>query len=250
MDTVILQENERIDDLQCQGRRLIQNKEIFCFGVDAVLLANYAKASTGERCMDLCTGNGIIPVLMEAKTKGQHFDGLEIQALSAELAERNVCLNHAQDRIRIIQGDVKNITKLCKPSGYEVVTVNPPYITEHHGLINPSEPKAIARHEVLCSLEDVIQAAAFLLNDHGRFYMVHRPQRLVEIFVLCRKYGLEPKQMTLVHPYAGKNANMVLIEAVYKGGQQLTVGRPLIVYSNGGAYTEDFCQFAGNGAAL
>ena len=212
-----LKENERIDDLQCHGRMLIQNKSMFCFGIDAVLLANYAVVNEGDVCMDLCTGNGIIPVLMEAKTKGKHYTGLEIQKESAELAR------------------------------FDVVTVNPPYMNENHGIVNPSSPKAIARHEICCTLEDIISTSSALLRDKGRFYMVHRPQRLVQIFELCHSYRLEPKRMRMVYPSYGKNANMVLIEAVRGGNSQLTTEPPLIVYNEDGGYTEDVLRYYRDG---
>lgn len=235
-----LNHNERIDDLQCRGRLLIQNREVFCFGMDAVLLANYARVNSGDKCMDLCTGSGVIPILMEAKTKGEHFTGLEIQKISADLALRNVTLNNADDKITIVQGDVKNASSIFGSGVFDVVTVNPPYMNQNHGLVNPSEPKAIARHEILCTLEDIIREASAILKYKGRFYMVHRPQRLVQIFLLCQKYGIEPKKMQMVHPYADKNANMVLMEAVRGGSSQLTVEPALIVYNADKTYTEQY----------
>ena len=242
IEEVILAENERIDDLQCEGRLLIQNRDVFCFGIDAVLLANFASVHTGDNVLDLCTGNGVIPILMEAKTKGKHYAGLEIQELSANLALRSVALNHAEDRITIVQGDVTQASQLFPVHDYDVITVNPPYMNEHHGLVNPSSHKAIARHELLCTLEDIVRESAKLLKEKGRFYMVHRPQRLVEIFETCRKYKLEPKRIKMVHPDADKNATMVLLEAVYRGGPQLLVENPLIVYDAQGNYTEQLLQ--------
>lgn len=234
-----LKGNERIDDLMCRGRMLIQDSNVFCFGMDAVLLANYAIVNEGERCMDLCTGNGVIPILLEAKTRGRSFTGLEIQAASAELARRNVILNHVEDKIEIVQEDLKNASAIYKGGAFDVVTVNPPYINGRHGLVNPSAPKAVARHEILCTLEDVIRESAAILRDKGRFYMIHRPQRLVQIFSICNKYALEPKKVKMVHPAADKDANMVLIEAVRGGNPQLTVQPPLIVYNEDGTYTDD-----------
>lgn len=242
-----LKENERIDDLQCHGRMLIQNKSMFCFGIDAVLLANYAVVNEGDVCMDLCTGNGIIPVLMEAKTKGKHYMGLEIQKESAELARRSVELNNTADRIDIVNDDLKNAVELYKRGRFDVVTVNPPYMNENHGIVNPSSPKAIARHEICCTLEDIISTSSALLRDKGRFYMVHRPQRLVQIFELCHSYRLEPKRMRMVYPSYGKNANMVLIEAVRGGNSQLTTEPPLIVYNEDGGYTEDVLRYYRDG---
>lgn len=242
MENITLNENERLDDLQCRGRMLIQNKDVFCFGMDAVLLANFAVVNRGDMCMDLCTGNGIIPVLMEAKTDGRHYTGLEIQSISAELAKRNVEINNVQDRINIVQDDVNNVRHIFRNAEFNVVTVNPPYMNENHGLVNPSAPKAIARHELLCTLEDIIREAAWLLKSRGRFYMVHRPQRLVDIIDICRKYKLEPKRLVMVHPSIDKSANMVLIEAVKGGNSQLIVEKPLIVYNDDGTYTHDLLK--------
>jgi tRNA1(Val) A37 N6-methylase TrmN6 len=237
--------NERLDDLMCNGRMLIQNTDIFCFGMDAVLLANFARAGKGQRCMDLCTGNGVIPILMEAKGQGGSFVGVEIQECSARLAERNVELNGAKDRITIVRDDLKNAAARFKGGAFDVVTVNPPYMNESHGLVNPSEPKAIARHEILCILDDIVYQASVILKDRGRLYMVHRPQRLVEIFETCRRHGMEPKRMRLVHPYADRPANMVLIEAVRGGGSQLIVDMPLVMYDRDGGYTRELLEATG-----
>ena len=175
---------ERIDELQRNGYRIIQNPERFCFGMDAVLLSGFARAKKQERCLDLGCGNGIIPILMEAKTEGKHFTGLEIQPESADMARRSVALNGLQDRIDIVEGDIKDASKIFGASSFHVVTTNPPYMTAQHGLTNLYEAKTIARHEVLCNLEDIIRESARLLMPGGRFYMVHRPFRLAEIISL------------------------------------------------------------------
>jgi tRNA1(Val) A37 N6-methylase TrmN6 len=195
--------------------------------------------------MDLCTGNGVIPILMEAKGQGGSFVGVEIQECSARLAERNVELNGAKDRITIVRDDLKNAAARFKGGAFDVVTVNPPYMNESHGLVNPSEPKAIARHEILCTLDDIVYQASVILKDRGRLYMVHRPQRLVEIFETCRRHGMEPKRMRLVHPYADRPANMVLIEAVRGGGSQLIVDMPLVMYDRDGGYTRELLEATG-----
>ena len=158
---------ERIDELQRNGYRIIQNPERFCFGMDAVLLSGFARAKKQERCLDLGCGNGIIPILMEAKTEGKHFTGLEIQPESADMAKRSVALNGLQDRIDIVEGDIKDASKIFGASSFHVVTTNPPYMTAQHGLTNVYEAKTIARHEVLCNLEDIIRESARLLMPGG-----------------------------------------------------------------------------------
>ena len=195
----MLKPNERIDDLQRNNYRIIQDPERFCFGMDAVLLSGFAKAKEGDHVIDLGTGTGIIPILMEAKTKASNLVGLEIQPESADMAQRSVELNHLEKKIRIVTGDIREASSIFGAATFDVVTSNPPYMTEHHGITNEKSPKAIARHELLCTLEDVICQAAKLLRPGGSFYMVHRPFRLVDIMVLMREYHLEPKRMKLVY---------------------------------------------------
>ena len=235
--TIDLKPGERIDDLQCKGYRIIQHKDMFCFGMDAVLLANFARVKPGRTHMDLGTGTGVIPILLAAKTEGSHFTGLEIQEYCAEMADRSVRLNHLSDRIDIVNGDIKGVFCNYKKASFDVVTSNPPYISSSHGLENPNEPKNIARHEILVTLEDVIAAAAWLLKPGGSFYMVHKPFRLAEIFRLFDRYKLEPKRMQMVHPYIDKEPNMVLIEGVSGGGTMIKVESPMIVYEAPGVYT-------------
>ena len=237
--------NERIDDLQRNNYKIIQDPERFCFGMDAVLLSGFAKAKEGDRVIDLGTGTGIIPILMEAKTKASDFTGLEIQPESADMAQRSVELNHLESKIRIVTGDIKEASSLFGAATFDVVTSNPPYMTEHHGITNEKSPKAIARHELLCTLEDVISQAAWLLRPGGSFYMVHRPFRLVDIMVLMREYHLEPKRMKLVYPYIDKEPNMVLIEGLRGGRPRLTVEKPLIVYKEPGVYTDEIYDIYG-----
>ncbi len=240
----LVRSDERLDDLQ-NGYKIIQHPDKFCFGMDAVLLSNYAKVKPGEKCLDLGTGTGIIPILLAAKTKGEHFTGLEIQPGSVEMATRSVRYNNLEDRINIVEGDIKEAAAIFGPSTMHVVTSNPPYMTNHHGLKNPTDAKAIARHEVLCSLEDVICQTARVLVPGGRCYFVHRPFRLVEIFTLMKQYKLEPKRMRLVYPYKDREPNMVLIEGVRGGGPQLTVEAPLIVYEAPGVYTQEIYDLYG-----
>ena len=236
---------ERIDELQRHGYRIIQNPERFCFGMDAVLLSGFARAKKQERCLDLGCGNGIIPILMEAKTEGKHFTGLEIQPESADMAKRSVALNGLQDRIDIVEGDIKDASKIFGASSFHVVTTNPPYMTAQHGLTNVYEAKTIARHEVLCNLEDIIRESARLLMPGGRFYMVHRPFRLAEIISLMVQYRMEPKRMRLVYPYVDREPNMVLIEGLRGGKSRMTVEKPLIVYKEPGKYTDEIYDVYG-----
>ena len=227
---VELKAGERIDELQRNGYQIIQNENGFCFGMDAVLLSGFAKVKRGENALDLGTGTGIIPILLEAKTEGRHFTGLEIQETSADMAQRSVCLNDLNEKVEIIRGDIKEATDLFGKASFDVVTSNPPYMTGKHGLVNPDMPKAVARHEILCTLEDVIGQASALLKENGRFYMVHRPFRLAEIMVTMSRYRLEPKRMKLVYPFVDKEPNMVLIEGLKGGCPRVTVEKPLIVY--------------------
>lgn len=236
---------ERIDELQRNGYRIIQNPERFCFGMDAVLLSGFAWAKKQERCLDLGCGNGIIPILMEAKTEGKHFTGLEIQPESADMAKRSVALNGLQDRIDIVEGDIKDASKIFGASSFHVVTTNPPYMTAQHGLTNLYEAKTIARHEVLCNLDDIIRESARLLMPGGRFYMVHRPFRLAEIISLMVQYRMEPKRMRLVYPYVDREPNMVLIEGLRGGKSRMTVEKPLIVYKEPGKYTDEIYDVYG-----
>lgn len=242
---VELKAGERIDELQRNGYQIIQNENGFCFGMDAVLLSGFAKVKKSENALDLGTGTGIIPILLEAKTEGRHFTGLEIQETSADMAQRSVCLNDLNKKVEIVRGDIKEAVDLFGKASFDVVTSNPPYMTGQHGLINPDMPKAIARHEILCTLEDVIGQASALLKENGRFYMVHRPFRLSEIMVTMSRYRLEPKRMKLVYPFVDKEPNMVLIEGLKGGRPRVTVEKPLIVYEKPGVYTSEIYDIYG-----
>ncbi len=237
--TIDLLPGERIDDLQRNGYRIIQDPSRFCFGMDAVLLSGYAQAGEGARVLDLGTGTGIIPILMEAKTKAAQLIGLEIQKESAQMARRSVALNDLQDKIQIVDGDIKEAGQLFDAASFDVITCNPPYMISQHGLQNPDSPKAIARHEVLCTLEDVIKASARLLKPGGKLYMVHRPFRLAELMVVMHDYKIEPKRMRLVHPFIDHEPNMVLVEGVRGGKPRMTVDSPLIIYESQGVYTKE-----------
>lgn len=237
--------HERVDDLQRNHYRIIQDPGRFCFGMDAVLLSGFANVKPGEHVLDLGTGTGIIPILLEAKTKGEHFTGLEIQPESADMAERSVKLNGLTERINIVTGDIKEASSIFGASSFEVVTTNPPYMIGQHGISNPKDAKAIARHEILCDLEDILRESARLLKPQGRFYMVHRPFRLAEIFSKMIEYHIEPKRMKLVYPFADKEPNMVLIEGLRGGRSRLTVEKPLIVYKEPGVYTDEIYDIYG-----
>lgn len=242
---ISLKEGERIDDLERNGYQIIQNKDKFCFGMDAVLLAWFAKAYEGERVLDMGTGTGIIPILMEARTQADSFSALEIQEESADMARRSMQLNGLQEKINVVSGDIKNASKIFGKAVFQVVTCNPPYMNDSHGLKNPDMPKAIARHEVLCNLEDVVREGAMVLKPGGRFYMVHRPHRLIEIISKFKEYKLEPKRMQFVHPYKNREANMVLIEAVRGGKPMLKLEAPMIVFDTPGVYTEEIAKIYG-----
>ena len=240
-----LMENERLDDLQRNGLKIIQKTDGFCFGMDAVLLSGFASVKPGERALDLGTGTGIIPLLLSAKTKGDHFTGLEIQTEIMKMAQRSVALNGLEKKIDIIQGDIKEASRIFGAASFDVVTSNPPSMNDAHGLKNPGDVKAISRHEVLCTLEDVVREGTKALKPGGRFYMVHRPHRLAEIITVMRQYKLEPKRMKFVHPFADKDANMVLIEAVRGGGAWLKLEPPVIVYKEPGVYTDEIYEIYG-----
>ncbi|WP_077612872.1 tRNA1(Val) (adenine(37)-N6)-methyltransferase [Clostridium sp. Marseille-P2415] len=243
--TIDLKENERIDDLQRNGYQIIQNRDGFCFGMDAVLLSGFASVKPGEKAVDLGTGTGIIPILLEAKYQGLHYTGLEIQKEMADMARRSVALNHLEDKITIVTGDIKEASRLFGAASFDVVTSNPPYMNDAHGLKNPDLPKAVARHEVLCTLDDVVREAARLLRPGGRFYLVHRPHRLTEIITALKSCRLEPKRMKMVHPFVDKEANMVLIEAVRGGKSMIKVEAPVIVYQEPGVYTDEIYTIYG-----
>lgn len=243
--TNILLPGERLDDLHRNQLKIIQNPDKFCFGMDAVLLSGFAKVKEKERLLDLGTGTGIIPILLSAKTSGEHFTGLEIQEDSADMARRSVAFNHLEEKITIVTGDIKEASQIFGAASFDVVTSNPPYMDHHHGLVNPQMPKAIARHELLCNLEDVISQASKLLKPNGRFYLVHRPHRLADIMMLMKQYRLEPKRMKLVYPYVDKEPNMVLIEGLRGGKPMIKVEAPLIVYQEPKVYSPEIYEIYG-----
>lgn len=236
---VELKEDERIDDLQRNGYQIIQNPGKFCFGMDAVLLSGFVRVKPGARVLDMGTGTGIIPLLVEAKTQAAQISAIEIQEESADMARRSVRLNKLEGKIDIVTGDLREADRFFDAASFDVVTCNPPYMIGQHGLTNPDAPKAIARHEILCTLEDVVRNAAKLLKPGGYFCMVHRPFRLAEIITVMTEYKLEPKRMKLVYPYVDREPNMVLIEGCRGGKPRMTVEKPLIVFKEPNVYTEE-----------
>ena len=242
---VELKADERLDDLERNGYKIIQNPKKFCFGMDGVLLSGFAQVKKGEVMLDMGTGTGIIPILLEAKTEGKHFTGLEIQEESSDMARRSVAYNQLEEKVDIVTGDIKTASELFPLSSFDVITSNPPYMTHSHGIQNPEGPKAIARHELLCTLEDLVRETSRLLRPGGRFYLIHRPFRLVEIFQVLTAYKLEPKRMKLVYPFVDKEPNMVMIEAVRGGKSRIKVEKPLIVYKEPGVYQDEIYDLYG-----
>lgn len=245
--TTNMKPGERLDDLQIKGYEIIQSPGRFCFGMDAVLLSSFAKVKRNERALDLGTGTGILPILLEAKNEGSAYVGLEIQEESADMARRSVHHNKLDDKIEIITGDIKEASRIFGAASFHVITTNPPYMIGEHGLKNENEALYIARHEALCTLDDILRESARLLKPKGRFYMVHRPFRLAEILGKMSAYGIEPKRMRLVHPYVDKEPNMVLIEGMRGAKPRMTVEKPLIVYVENGEYSEELLKMYGDG---
>lgn len=238
METLI-KENERVDDLQLKGLKIIQNPEGFCFGIDAVLVSNFSQIKKNGTVVDLGTGTGIIPLLVSGKSSAKKIYGVEVQDDVADMARRSVTLNKLEERIEIIHQNLKNIFDYLPKGIADVVISNPPYMPAGGAIVNPGSVKAISRHEVLCTLEDVMKTAAGLLKEKGGFYMVHKPSRLVDIIELGRRYKLEPKVIRMVHPKEGKEPNIMLIKCVKSGNPELRIMPPLYVYNIDGTYTNE-----------
>ena len=235
-----LKENERIDDLQLKGLKIIQNKNGFCFGIDAVLLSDFAKQIKENSVVgDLCSGNGIIPILLCGKTAASKIYGVEIQEEVSELAKRSVCLNHLEDRIEIVNRDLKEIKDVIPSGSVDAVTVNPPYMKKGSGIINERDTKTIARHEISCTLEDIIKEAARVLKFGGSLYMVHKTERLVDVLSCMRKEKVEPKRLRFIHPSFGEAPNLFLVEGVRSGNSFLKIEPPLYVYEDKENYTKE-----------
>ncbi len=251
MNNPTIHPNERLDDLQTKNSlRLIQNPDWFCFGVDAVLLADFASKTIKKDAvvLDLCTGNGIIPLLLSEKSKANHIKGLEIQECVAEMANRSVVLNNLQGKVEILWGDLKNSVQIFGTESFDNISCNPPYKESHGGLKNTIDTVTIARHEICCTLEDVISVSAKCLKPYGKLCMIHRPERLADIICLMRSFRLEPKRLRFVHPSPSKTANMVLIEGAKYGNPKLFLEPPLYVYDEKGKYSREINDIYGRTA--
>lgn len=241
----LINEYETLDDLQIKGIKVIQKKNAFRFGVDAVLLANYAKIKRNARVVDLCSGTGIIPFIIAGKTEALSITGVEIQDELVDMANRTVEYNNFKDKIDFIHGDLKDIGLIKSIKKADVVTVNPPYKLCNSGIVNRNDANAISRHEICCNLEDVIAAARIILKDNGKFFMVHRPERIADVLCIMRKYKIEPKSIKMVHPNIKKAPNIMLIEGQRDGGRFLKWEPPLYVHNEDGSYTNEIEKIYG-----
>ena len=238
-----LKENERIDDLEYKDLKIIQNRDGFCFGIDSVLLSDFAKnIRNNSKVIDLGTGTGILCILLSGKTKNTSFVGVEIQEEVAEMATRSVKLNKLENRISILNENILNLRNIYKEKSFDAIVTNPPYKKINTGLVNTEDKKLISRHEITASLEDFVHIASYLLKDFGELYMVHRPDRLVDIFSIMRKEKIEPKLIKYVYPKNNKKANMVLIKGVKLGNPFLEYEDNLTVYNEDGSYTDEILK--------
>lgn len=248
MDTVALKDTERLDDLLTHQLKIIQSSEVFSFSMDAVLLARFCSVPVRGRIMDLCTGNGAVPLLLSTRTKAS-IDAVEIQDRLFDMAARSVRLNGLEGQIRIHHGDLREWRDPALHGAYDLVTVNPPYMPVQAGDQNTNAHYAIARHEMHCTLEDVVAACSWLVRTGGKVAMVHRPSRLVEILAAMSRHRLEPKRIRFVHPRAGAEANMVLIEAIRDGKPEVRLLPPLIVYRDHQEYCDELLDIYFGGSS-
>ncbi len=238
-----LLENERIDDLEFENLKIIQNTTGFCFGIDSVLLSDFAKeVKNDSKVMDIGTGTGIISILLSKKANIKKIYGIEIQQEVANMAERSVKLNNLEDKISIINTNIKDIFDKFEPNTFDVIVTNPPYMKLNTGAKSDEIKKLISRHEVECNLEDIIKISYKLLKSRGEFYMVHRAERIVDILYLMRKYKLEPKKIRFIQSKVNKEPNLLLIKGVKDAGNQLKIERPLVVYNEDGSYTNEILE--------
>ena len=243
-----LKENERIDDLEFKGLKIIQNKNGFCFGMDAVLLSDFAKdLKKDATVLDLGTGTGIVSILLCGKTNLKKIIGVEIQEEVADMARRSSKLNNLQDRFEVLNTSILDLEDVLQGQKFDSVVTNPPYKKINTGIQNESDLKKISRHEITANLEDFIKVSSRLLKDNGSFYMVHRPERLPDIMVNLRKYKIEPKQIKFVQPSVDKASNLILIKGVKCAKPFLKIEKNLIVYKENGEYTNDIMKIYGKG---
>lgn len=242
-----LSENEVLDDLQINNLFLIQRKDLFKFGTDAVLLSDWASGIVSEETLDLCTGSAVVPILMSAKTETPHFCAVEIQQSAAECAKKSVLYNNLENRIEIFCADLLNSVSIFGKRRFDLITCNPPYMKANSAILNSADSKTIARHEITCSLEDIIRVSADLLTTTGHLCMVHRPSRLADLIYLMRKYNIEPKRLRIVHSKSDSEPVLVLIEGRYGGKSELKVLPPLILYNDDGSETEELRKIYNRG---
>ena len=241
-----LLENERIDDLEYKELKIIQNKDGFCFGIDSILLTDFAKEiKENSTIIDLGTGTGILGILLSKKINPSKIVGIEIQKEVYEMAKRSITLNHLEDKFEIVNANIKDIGNKLQINTFDVVVTNPPYKKVGTGITNELNKKLISRHEITATLEDFIKISNKLLKDKGSLYMVHRPDRLVDIIELLRKYKLEPKRVRFVYPKEGKEANLLLIKATKNAKPFLKIEPPLYVYKENGEYTDEILRIYG-----
>jgi tRNA1Val (adenine37-N6)-methyltransferase len=235
-----LKEDEIIDDLEFKDLKIIQNKSGFKFGIDSILLSDFAKnIKNGAKVLDIGTGTGIISILLSGKTNAKKITGIEVQKEVADMAQRSVNLNNLEEKIEIINDNINNVEKYFENNFFDVVVTNPPYQKNNTGLKSENSKQLISRHEVECTLEDIIKKSFKVLKDKGEFYMVHRPERLVDILYLMRKNKLEPKELKFVYPKFGEKSNLILIKGVKNANEFLKMDKPLIIYNEDGSYTEE-----------
>ena len=240
---IVLKENERIDDLEYKGLKIIQNSKGLCFGIDGVLLANFAKNLRGNSdVIDLGTCTAIMPILLSEKSKAKKIVGVEIQSDVADMAQRSVKLNNLENKIKIINENILNLKNIYQKNSFDAIITNPPYKKINTGIINNDDKKLISRHEITASLEDFIDISAYLLKDLGELYMIHRPERLVDILYDLRVKKLEPKNIRFIFSNEKKEPKLVLIKAVKNGKSFLKVDRNLYVYDNDGNYTNEILE--------
>ena len=241
-----LKENEKIDDLELNNLKIIQNKDWFCFGMDSVILSDFAKnIKNNSNIIDLGTGTGILPILLSQKTNAKKLVGIEIQNDVANMAQRSIYLNNLEDKIEIICEDLKNIKKTYENKTFDVVVTNPPYKKIGTGITNENENKLISRHEITANLEDFISASSYLLKDLGTLYMVNRAERLVDVICLLKKYKIEPKEITFVQSNKNKEPNIFLIKAVKHAKPFLKINKPIFVYDENGSYSQEILKIYG-----